>query len=68
MNLDILKWLVPALTGLIQLAINTIANAQKAGEMTAAEAQAYRDKLDDILSKEYAKTDEQRGKAPAGKG
>jgi len=62
MNMEILKWLVPALTGLVQLAVNTIANAQKSGEMTAAEAQAYRDKLDNIWSQEYAKTDAQRGR------
>jgi hypothetical protein len=60
--MDILKWLVPAITGLVQLALNTIENAKASGEMTAEQAQAYRDKLNSIWDQEYAKTDAQRGK------
>jgi len=60
--MDTLKWLIPALTGLIQLAMQTLNDAQAAGEMTAAEAQAERDRVNDIWTREYMKTDAQRGR------
>jgi hypothetical protein len=60
--MEILKWLIPALTGMVQLAMNTINTAQQSGEMTAEEAQAHRDHLNTIWQNEYARTDAERGR------
>ncbi len=60
--MDKYKWIIGALANLVPLAIDTINNLEKSGEMTAAEAQAERDRVHGIWQQEFAKTDAQRGR------
>jgi len=50
----LLALLVPLITQLVSIVQNAIANAQKSGELTAAEAQAHRDKIKAVFDADYA--------------
>jgi hypothetical protein len=56
------EWIITALTGLVQLWMNTANNLEARGEMTPEEAQAERDRVKNIWQQEYAKTDAERGR------
>ena len=56
------QWILTALTGLVELWMNVTRSLEAKGEMTAAEAQAERDRVKGIWDQEYAKTDAERGR------
>ena len=61
----IIDLLIPLAKQAFEAVKAAIERGRASGELTEAQAQAYRDQVNEVFARDYAKTDAQRGK-PAG--